>query len=194
VDDPNLEGPIHDAPNLGHRSPCVLVFVVQPIEPLLNFKWFDVVRDLIAPRANENIANAHGSHSDCGKHREMRFGRRPPIFSIAKNPSGNTKESAQCGMTRHSNAAESPALDRAFAEPAPINWEGAIIMGAAPKNGGDRDRLLQTSIIRHQNSIFLSPRLALRLFLDLQSGRVLPCYANGPSLARMIGRYSATVG
>jgi hypothetical protein len=39
-----------------------------------------------------------------------------------------------------------------------------------------------------------SPRLALRLFLDLQSGRVLPFYANGPSLARMVGRYSATVG
>jgi hypothetical protein len=55
-------------------------------------------------------------------------------------------------------------------------------------------RLLQTWIVLHQNSIFLSPRLALRLFLDLQSGRVLPFYANGPSLARMIGRYSATVG
>jgi hypothetical protein len=34
----------------------------------------------------------------------------------------------------------------------------------------------------------------LNPFLDLQSRRVLHFYANGSSLARMIGRYSATVG
>jgi hypothetical protein len=55
----------------------------------------------------------------------------------------------------------------------PLNWAAAIVMAAAPKNSGDQDRLLQTRIVLHQNSIFLSPRLALRLFLDLQSGRVL---------------------
>src|SRR5258708_38101306 len=32
------------------------------------------------------------------------------IFSIAKNPLGNTKESVPVRHTRHSNAAESPAL------------------------------------------------------------------------------------
>jgi hypothetical protein len=76
----------------------------------------------------------------------------------------------------------------------PLNWAAAIIMVAVPKNGGYQDRLLQTWIVPHQNSIFLSPRLALRLFFDLQRGRILPFDANGPSLARMVGRYSATVG
>jgi hypothetical protein len=47
--------------------------------------------------------------------------------------------------------------------------------------------------MRH-NSIFLNLRFALHLFRHLQSGRVLSFYANGPSFARMTGRYSATVG
>ena len=34
----------------------------------------------------------------------------------------------------------------------------------------------------------------LKSLLDLRSGRAVPSYANGSSLARMVGRYSETVG
>jgi hypothetical protein len=64
--------------------------------------------------------------------------------------------------------------DRAFAESTPLNWAIAILMAAAPKNGADQDRLLQTWLVPHQNLIFLGPRLRLGLFLDVQNGRVLP--------------------
>lgn len=51
-----------------------------------------------------------------------------------------------------------------------------------------------TRIVPVKNSTFLTPRLASRLLLNLQKGRVLPFYANGRSVARMVGRYSDTVG
>jgi hypothetical protein len=61
---------------------------------------------------------------------------------------------AHCGtilrsMSHHERKIAGVNSDRAFAEPAPLNWADAIIMAAAPKNGGDQDRLLQTWIVSH---------------------------------------------
>jgi hypothetical protein len=57
VDDPDFKDSVHDAPNLGHRSPRVLILVVQPVEPLLDFKRFDVLGNLIAPFRDKDVAN-----------------------------------------------------------------------------------------------------------------------------------------
>jgi hypothetical protein len=57
MDDPDLEDSVHDAPNLRDRSPRVVILVVQPVEPLLDFKRFDVLGNLTAPFRDKNVAN-----------------------------------------------------------------------------------------------------------------------------------------
>jgi len=57
MDDPDLVDSVHNAPNLRHRSPRVLILVVQPVEPLLNFKRFDVLCNLTAPFRDKDVAN-----------------------------------------------------------------------------------------------------------------------------------------
>ena len=53
MDDPDLKDSVHDAPNLGNRAPLVLVLVVQRVEPLLDFKRFNVLRNQCAPFCNQ---------------------------------------------------------------------------------------------------------------------------------------------
>ena len=57
VDDPDLENSVHDAPNLRDCGPRVLFLVVQGIKPLLDFKRLYVLRDLVAPLGNQEVAD-----------------------------------------------------------------------------------------------------------------------------------------
>ena len=125
------------------------------------------------------IASLRGIAGDLGRFRQRLLLVRPDGYMIDVPSQQEDRERELGPCFRGIDALELGSCNR--------HGRGAQEPPRPRSTSSDMDR-------SRQDSIFLSPRLALRLFLDLQSGRVLPFYANGPSLARMIGRYSATVG
>jgi hypothetical protein len=47
VQDADLVDAVHEAPYLRNRRPGKSVGFVEGLQPLLNFKWFDVLRDIL---------------------------------------------------------------------------------------------------------------------------------------------------